>query len=95
MTRNGVKKALLHAPVGSRFGVYLRWKNGNSSHVFIAEKTEQGIMCIDPQNGDTDVSRYFKDGKFFPFGLFRFDDKVITDDFEMLDYAVRRRLQND
>lgn len=90
MTRRTVQKNLQKAPDGSRFGIYLQWKDNGYAHVFIAEKSKGEIRYIDPQNGNTDASDYLKKGKFFHFGLFRFDDKKITSDFEMLDYAVRR-----
>lgn len=90
MSRSGVQKTLKQAPNGSRFGIYLQWKSGNGSHVFIAEKTDDGVRYIDPQNGNTDVSDYLKKGKYFHFGLYRFDDKDIVDDVELLDYTVRR-----
>ncbi len=89
-TKRAVQRELQNAPNNSRFGIYLQWKSGNGSHVFIAEKTDDGVRYIDPQNGNTDVSDYMKKGKYFHFGLFRFDDKEITDDLELLDYTVRR-----
>lgn len=90
LSKRKVKKELNDAPNGARFGIYLQWKSGNGSHVFIAEKTDDGVRYIDPQNGNTDVSDYLKRGKYFHFGLFRFDDKDIVDDVELLDYTVRR-----
>lgn len=90
LSKRKVKNELKDATTGARFGIYLQWKSGNGSHVFIAEKTDDGVRYIDPQNGNTDVSDYLKKGKYFHFGLFRFDDKDIVDDVELLDYTVRR-----
>ena len=66
------------AEEGSRFSVYVQWKRGFSAHVFIAEKVNGKITCVDPQNGKLFVNDYFKSAKEGQYGYFRLDDKPLT-----------------
>jgi hypothetical protein len=59
---------LMAAPENSRFAVTVGWKNKKTFHVFVAERTSEGIIYIDPQTGLLDAASYLprvKDNKFW------------------------------
>ena len=63
-----------------RYVIRIRWQ-GDSGHVFIAEKSGNNILFVDPQNNDLNVKRYFYHIKPSETCIFRvdnlkFDDKV-------------------
>ncbi len=43
--------------------VYVQWSKINDAHVFNVENVNGQVRFVDAQNGDADVSRYFKDIK--------------------------------
>lgn len=45
---------------GARAEIYVEWKNSHSAHVFVAEQVNGVTRFIDPQNGDGNVSHYFR-----------------------------------
>ena len=49
-----------NADIGTR--IHISYKSKKSFHLFIAEKTENGIIFADPQTGDSEVSNYFNRG---------------------------------
>ena len=84
-----VKKELTAAPDGARYSVYIAWKGRlGGAHVFIAEKQGNTIRYVDPQNGKSDVSSYFLQGK--RFGLFRLDDKDIQAADDIINQTVEK-----
>lgn len=84
-----VKKELTAAPDGARYSVYIAWKGrSGGAHVFIAEKQGNTIRYVDPQNGKSDVSSYFLQGK--RFGLFRLDDKDIQAADDIINQTVEK-----
>lgn len=44
---------------GSRAEIYVIWRGGRSSHVFVAENDNGVVRFIDPQTNDADVTSYF------------------------------------
>lgn len=90
-----VKKEIASAPDGARYVIYVVWKGrGGGAHVFNAEKENGVVRYIDPQVGDTDVSRYFNMGSDKKFGYLRIDDKQITDNLDIINATMRGK-QND
>lgn len=72
---------------GARAIVGVNWKDGSGGHVFIAENRKGKIVYIDPQNGDSDCSKYFKRAKMS--NINRIDD---CDPSEMiLDCCANRK----
>lgn len=65
---------------GARAIVRVQWQQYSGGHVFIAEQVGNNTRFIDPQSGDTDVSRYFGKGMIKPSQtyLLRIDNKEIT-----------------
>ena len=89
-TRKEVEKELNAAPDGARYIIYVKWKGRNAgAHVFIAEKEQGKMRFVDPQNGDTDVTRYFSDGSAGNFGFLRVDDKELTTDIAIINETMR------
>lgn len=67
-------------PEGAICEVKCSWKNGGS-HVFVAEKRDDGIHYKDPQSGDPDVSRYFKKMKKGTTSYYRIDDTKVDEKY--------------
>ena len=81
---------LANAPDGARYSIYVNWKKGNSSHVFVAEKANGVVRYVDPQSNKDDVSYYFSKGSANKFGFFRMDDKSITTDGQIIKETMRK-----
>ncbi len=80
---------LSNAPDGSRHIIYAQWKRGGA-HVFIAEKENGVIRFVDPQSAKVDCSSHFDKAVDGRFGIFRLDDKDITDNANILKKTVKR-----
>ena len=65
--KNNIEKQMQQFGDGSRAIVAVHWKTNNGGHVFMAEQVNGKTLFVDPQSGDTDVSRYFKLIKTNPF----------------------------
>lgn len=87
-TEKSVKDELAKAPDGSRYIIYVAWKQRNA-HVFIAEKINGVVHYVDPQVGDLDVSHYFGLGKRGSFGYLRVDDKQLTSDMNIINATMK------
>ena len=68
-------------PDGAMCEVRCAWASQPDGHVFIAEKTKGVIRYIDPQTGETDVSRYFSLMQSDKTTFWRIDDATVDDDF--------------
>lgn len=64
--KNNIEKQMKQFGDNSRAIVAVYWKTG-SGHVFIVEQVNGKTLFIDPQNGNSDVSNYFKLIKTNPF----------------------------
>ena len=83
--QSDIERELKTAPDGSRYVIYCKWRSRNGgAHVFIATKENGKVKYIDPQSGEMDVGRYFKDAWPGQFGICRLDDKAITSDDNIL-----------
>lgn len=80
---------LNQAPDNSRHIIYACWKSG-SSHVFIADKENGIIRYVDPQSGKLDCSSHFSKARENKYGIFRVDDKDITDNANIVKKTVQR-----
>lgn len=69
--KSNIEKQMQQFGDGSRAIVAVHWKTG-SGHVFIAEQVNGKTLFIDPQNGDSDVNRYFKIIKTNPFKAYTY-----------------------
>ena len=72
------RQELDNAPDGSRYVIYIVWKQTDSAHVFIAQKDNGIIKYLDSQTGILDVGYYFAHGKPSNFGFYRIDDKPLA-----------------
>lgn len=84
VTEETIKKELDNAPDGSRYVIYIVWKQTDSAHVFIAQKDNGVIKYLDPQTGILDVDYYFAYGKPGNFGFCRIDDKPLATNKKVL-----------
>ncbi|WP_278967245.1 toxin glutamine deamidase domain-containing protein [Megasphaera elsdenii] len=84
VTEETIKKELDNAPDGSRYVIYIVWKQTDSAHVFIAQKDNGVIKYLDPQTGILDVDYYFAYGKPSNFGFCRIDDKPLATNKKVL-----------
>lgn len=64
---------------GSRAQVVVKWHGVPEGHTFIAENVHGKIRFIDPQNGDEDVSRYFKTVEVDQTQFCRIDNLIPSD----------------
>lgn len=67
-----------------RYEVYCQWKNKNSSHVFIFERTKEGDgIWFDPQSGKKgrEVKNYLANMRPEGIRVLRIDDKLINPKF--------------
>ena len=64
---------------GSRAEIYVVWKGGRSSHVFVAENVGGTVKFIDPQTGSMDVSNYFDNMMSTKTEMCRIDNLKTTD----------------
>lgn len=66
---------------GARAEVYVEWDGppGSAPHVFVAEQVNGSTVFIDPQNGDSDVERYFSYVKQGETRMCRIDNLVASD----------------
>lgn len=87
LTEKEIFEILTNALEGSRYSVYIKWVDGGS-HVFIAEKKNHITEFYDPQANVIDVVNNFGWGVDGYYGILRLDDKMITDDIELLKKAV-------
>ena len=55
----GIRSVLANAPDGSRYIIYVSWKNSTTAHVFIAEKENGAIKFVDPQTNNNNVEHFF------------------------------------
>ena len=95
LTADEVKKELENAPSGSRYNIYISWKDEDGAHVFIAEKRGKKIFYLDPQTNEDDVEYYFSMGEDGCFGFFRMDDKELKDDDSILNAVVKNEKYNE
>lgn len=65
--KNNIEKQMQQFGDGSRAIIAVYWKTNNGGHVFMAEQVNGKTLFVDPQNGNTDVSNYFKLIKTNPF----------------------------
>ena len=89
-TKDQVFNELAQAPDGARYSIYIKWKNNNSSHVFVAEKVKDVVKYVDPQSGNNDVSEFFNRGTEGRYGFFRMDDKDVTKDETIIKETMRK-----
>lgn len=95
LTADEVKKELENAPSGSRYNIYVSWKDEEGAHVFIAEKRGKKIFYLDPQTNESDVEYYFSIGEDEHFGFFRMDNKELKDDDSILNAVVKNEKHNE
>lgn len=95
LTADEVKKELENAPSGSRYNIYVSWKDEDDAHVFIAEKRGKKIFYLDPQTNESNVEYYFSMGEDRCFGFFRMDDKELKDDDSILNAVVKNEKYNE
>ena len=74
---------------GSRAIVGVRWNGSNVGHVFIAERKNGKTHYVDPQNGSTDCSEYFKDAAKGHTFVTRIDN--LTPTVDILECCENRR----
>lgn len=79
---------LANSPDGSRHVIYAQWKRGGA-HVFVAEKENGVIKFVDPQSGKMDCSSHFDKAVDGKYGIFRLDDKDLTDNSNILKKTVK------
>ena len=79
---------LADSPDGSRHVIYAQWKRGGA-HVFVAEKENGVIKFVDPQSGKMDCSSHFDNAADGKYGIFRLDDKDLTDNSNILKKTVK------
>ncbi len=80
LTLADVQSRIATAPVGARFVVSIQWADSRCRHVFIAERTPEGVRYIDPQTGNTNVKNYFRLGVDGEYKLLRTDNLEISKD---------------
>lgn len=67
------------AEVG-RYEIVVDWRTGNSAHVFMAERREDGsLLYFDPQTHQEGVETYFKNADLQRIGILRVDNKKVSD----------------
>lgn len=76
--RTDIFDKLTNSEDGARYVIYSQWKRGGA-HVFIAEKENGVVRFVDPQSGIMDCSSHFNMAVDGRYGIFRLDDKSITD----------------
>lgn len=59
------------------YEIYCQWKK-KGAHVFCAEVKKGQIRFFDPQSGEHDVIRYFKNMRETRVGIIRIDNKIIN-----------------
>ena len=64
---------------GSRAEIYVVWRNGRSSHVFVAENDGGNIRFIDPQSNKGDVMGYFDQCRTTATEMCRIDNLETTE----------------
>ena len=61
---------------GARAEVSIAWNDTGIGHVFVAEQRNGATVFLDPQSGDTDCSRYFKNAKKGLTNILRIDNNT-------------------
>ena len=89
LTDKDIFDRLSKAPEGSRHVIYCQWKRGGA-HVFIAEVENGVVRYVDPQSGEKDCSAHFGKARNGKFGIFRIDDKPITDNAKVIKKTVTK-----
>ena len=64
---------------GSRAQIVVVWKNTNSGHTFCAERINGKTVFYDPQNGASEVSKYFQYIEPGSVSFCRIDNKDVTE----------------
>ena len=75
-----IEAFMKNLPDGAMCEVRCVWASRPDGHVFIAEKVNGKVRYIDPQTGDSDVSRYFSVMQSDKTTFWRIDDAVVDDD---------------
>lgn len=78
-TKQSIIDNMLNYGDGSRAEIYIVWKGGRSSHVFVAENDNGTVKFIDPQTGNMDVSYYFDHIMSTKTEMCRIDNLKTTD----------------
>ena len=74
---------------GSRAAIYVKWKNRNSAHVFIAEQQKGGTVFLDAQTHKyVDISNYLSNAQPSKTMISRLDNLQPT---ELIAECVKRR----
>ena len=89
LTDKDIFDRLSQAPEGSRHVIYCQWKR-RGAHVFIAEVENGTVRYVDPQSGEKDCSAHFGKARNGKFGIFRIDDKPITDNAKVIKKTVTK-----
>lgn len=73
---------------GARAVIWVKWKNGDSGHVFIAEQADGETRLVDPQDGSSDCSSHLDGAQPGYTRLLRIDDAKLS---PLIGKAVRNR----
>lgn len=92
LTLSKVKETLQSSPQGSRYIIYAQWSGeGQGAHVCNVEVYGDGFQVVDGQANDENYEDMVTEGLASQYGLLRVDDKLITDNVELIRKVCRAR----
>ena len=84
-----IEKFMKKLPDGAMCEIRCVWEDGNSGHVFIAEKRNGKVRYIDPQTGENNVSHYFGKMVEDTTTFWRIDNASFNE--ELIKYCIKNK----
>lgn len=90
-SKDNLNRIIENIEPNSRYQIAWHWKDGNSGHTSVLEKTSKGIFIVDPQTGKIyKAKEYLGRDLFTKVRLLRIDNRKINEDMLKLIMKGRR-----